>query len=229
KRTRLTTDDITADSAPLDPPNNLAVVAVPTTAEVNVTKPKARKPRAKKPATEETVDAALPSRTESASGLVTDLVEKFLKKETDLSGLRGKDAAALGQLLDKQHNTFVAQKAVFEAQKAVFEAQKAASEAWKEAEDAKLKTMTYAKENDIPIQYSGPPTMPVETRTVMQPVQPVQSPQPPQPMQLPQPMMQYPPTYPPQFPMQYQAYAPAPAPSMSSHPQYHSVSAPPGA
>ncbi len=127
----------------------------PTTVEPSKAT-KTRKTRAKKP-TEPPADTALdPARVNSASGVVSDLVAKFLAKEKGLHELKDSYVASLDQLLEKQKSCWGAQKAVVEAQKDAFIAQKEAADAQKEAadaskaaEEAKLKTLTYAKENKI--------------------------------------------------------------------------------
>ncbi|KAK0453741.1 hypothetical protein EV421DRAFT_707251 [Armillaria borealis] len=149
---------INADSATQDPPNNSAVADAPTTEEVTSTKPKTQKSKTRaKKTTEPPSDTALdPARVDSASGVISDLVAQFLAKEKGLHDLKDSYVASLDQLLEKQKSCWSAQKAVVEAQKDAFIAQKEAAEAQKEAadaskavEEARLKTLTYAKENKI--------------------------------------------------------------------------------
>ncbi|SJL02096.1 uncharacterized protein ARMOST_05420 [Armillaria ostoyae] len=212
---------INADSATQDPPNNHA----PTTEEITSTKPKTQKSKTRaKKTTEPPSDTALdPARVDSASGVISDLVAQFLAKEKGLHGLKDSYVASLDQLLEKQMSCWGAQKAVVEAQKDAFIAQKEAAEAQKEAADAskaaeevRLKTLTYAKENKIPLQPATSAPKPVDHRPVMQPMQP------------PQPMVQY--GFPHNVPMQYQ-YSVAPDTNQYAYQQAPnmSVSAPPPA
>ncbi|PBL03265.1 hypothetical protein ARMGADRAFT_9484 [Armillaria gallica] len=194
----------------------------PTTVEPS-TATKARKTRAKK-TTEPPVDTALdPARVHSASGVVSDLVAQFLAKQKGLHDLKDSYVASLDQLLEKQKSCWGAQKAVVEAQKDAFIAQKEAADAQKEAadaskaaEEAKLKTLTYAKENKIPLQPVTSTPKPVDHRPIMQPMQP------------PQPMVQY--GFPQNVPMQYQ-YSVAPDTNQYAYQQAPnmSISAPPPA